>query len=157
MKSQSVKKLLLASLLIVAGYVWWGNLRLLFPEKRLAAPDLVFPTMDSNSARKTHKLQFMPPKVNPFRRWPRASESKAVQSAAVQAVPELLRSSHALVGVVNRGRSSQAIVLSPDGKRTVLTVGDSLNRWKLNEIKDKFVTFGQGKRSDTLWLGKRVR
>jgi hypothetical protein len=156
-KSHSAKKLLLVALLIVAGYVWWGDLKLLFPSKRLAEPTAVASITDTAHVVKALALSFMAPRVNPFHRWVRTAGNSAMKPAAAQPVPELLHTSHALVGLVNRGKTSQAIVLAPESKRKVLAAGDSLNNWKLVEIKDNHATFRQGKRSDTLWLGKKPK
>lgn len=152
MTAARIKKGLFAVLLVVAGYIWWGNIQLFMsaqPEDTPLPASEVHHTPRGGSA---SSLPYLPPKVNPFRKY---SVSTAQTGEAVKPKPpELppLHSTHKLRGIVGKGKLAQAIVQLSDRSTRILSTGDSLESWQLKEIKDFYVTFLNGKHHDTLFL-----
>ena len=156
MKSNTVKKLALAVLLLVFVYIWWGNLKMFFSESSYSEQAFQIRTPTDSQAVQPGSLQYQPPQVNPFRRpAPSTKTQPAKPTAAKQQAKPLPRLSaqYALAGVVTEKGEPQAVVRLPDGSSTIVTLGDSIEQWELAEINKRHVVFRHKKERDTLWLG----
>lgn len=154
MKSARLKQASLAVLLLIAGYIWWGNFRLFCAPKNETSPI----GANKGTAEKTPRstsLEYQDPKINPFQRFevvntpPISAQSRS--TPAVRA-PEMVSGRYRLVGVVLKSDQSQAVFMEPDSGTIILTLGDSLLRWQLLSIRDTVIVFGNEKRRDTIRL-----
>jgi len=164
MKPGTIKKIAFAVLLLIAGYIWWGNLRSFqssvapgLPEQQAAA-DTADPTAKNRAA-----IAYVEPKVNPFLNKARADASQPPQPPVSRTqrpgprnTPPSPSTRCTLKGLVRESETPQVVVVFEDLTSAVLSVGDSLGTWQLIAIRDSLAVFKLEKAYDTLWLdGKR--
>lgn len=154
MKSERAKKIILGVLVLVAVYIWWGNLHLFVgtesnePFRNEGSKERIVNNTDGPP------LKYMDPRTNPFRNSlaARSEVSQQVQKPVPNIPPPSIDPGLTLTGVLRRGSTSQVVVASKSGTTEVLTVGDSLGPWVLTGIYENYAVFRQGKTQDTLWL-----
>jgi len=150
MTGDRVKKLILFALFLVAGYVWYGNVKLLSGDNRAAFAE-------QNTARRSvpterRKLEYTEPLHDPFHEPLPEPASPRANSSPPEPVFQgpLLRENHVWIGFLKAGRKGVAIVRSPSGKEHLLSSGDSLSGWRLRETKEEFLVFEFNAVRDTL-------
>jgi len=148
------KRIILFLLLLIAGYVWWCNIKALHPRQAEA---------DSQSGPGSQKnpllgqkppLQYCEVKINPFRRPDQRTRSPGTDRPAEKRPKPTLQSTvvSRLTGILRKGDSSQAVVGLENHTPLVLSLGDSLVDWELRAITAISAVFQRGKCFDTLWL-----
>ncbi|MBK7143318.1 MAG: hypothetical protein IPH75_14685 [bacterium] len=151
MTANRIKKILLTALVAVALYIWWGNLQLLTSQsvEEAAIVEPIRPPVDSKRA-----LVYQPPKINPFvlRQVEEINEADTLEALPSPVVPESAHEVWQLVGIVKTKKRSTAVFSNHEGKTTVCAVGDSLGRWEVQTITDKYTIASQENWRDTLWL-----
>jgi len=164
MKSNRIKKIVLAILLLVAGYIWWGNLRSFrssVVSEVSGGPAVEEMTMVSSSDR--GRIAYVEPKVNPFLKkskpdapQPERPPSSRMQRPVSRNTPPAPSTRCTLKGLVKESETPQVVVVFEDRTSAVLSVGDSLGVWQLVAIRDSLAVLRLEKAYDTLWLdGKR--
>lgn len=153
MASQRTKRILLAVLLVILLYVWWGNLKLFFPPSPVPQEVPRSGTVSVGSDTQAH-LVYREPRINPFLR-PRTDDvSKQSKSPVPRPGPSvaLVSGSYTLSGIVTKGATSQAVIRTDQDSTFILATGDSLVGWRVVEITSNRVVFSHEKLRDTLRL-----
>lgn len=157
MTSTRLKKGLLAVLLIVAGYIWWGNIQFFTQSD---ASSMMEP--DGGSEISTEPVAatvvpaWEPPRVNPFQRITYSTAPPDRPRAPAPPKPEL-PPEYGLTGFLQRGNQSQAVIRIGQGGSTVLSIGDSLGAWQLVNVIDQAAILLNEKTYDTLRLETPVQ
>ena len=152
MKVAAWKKWLLGILAVIMVYIWYDAFQMMYPETtglRVTMPK----DSQAASVSSIEQLQYRPPKVNPFRK-PSMTQSQQAKSPQLNETPEpvaVFNEQYRLIGVLRRDSQSQAVV-TVDDSSLVLSIGDSLDNWQLQQIAENSVVFNHGKNQDTLWL-----
>ncbi len=152
MTTRRVKQVLLMLLLVIAGYIWWGNLALLFPTTVPVDTQAPGDTLGASRALLPDPVVYREPRVNPFLHAiagpPDQSHERTTQPAGPVAFPRSLQ----LAGVLCLGKSSQAVLqLDPQTTKT-FSLGEHFGEWTLIEVTDETAVFGADKARDTLHL-----
>ena len=152
MTTSRIKKGLFAILLVVAGYIWWGNIQSFrnAPVDEFSIPEVAPRHQPTKIV--TSQIPYQSPKVNPFRRYGIATNMNSGIKPAPPPQAELLHIAHRLKGIVGKGSTAQAVVQLPDQTSKILSLNDLLGVWRVKEIRDVYITFVNGKRHDTLFL-----
>lgn len=159
MKSSTIKRTVLAVLVLVAGYIWWGNLRS-FQSSIMPNPPEQPAANNVEPGDKTRgQIAYVEPKVNPFQNKPKPDLSQPVRPPVSRNERPTSRNAPpppsarcTLKGLVKELETPQAIIVFDDRTSVVLSVSDSLDTWQLVTIRDNLVVFKQEKAYDTLWL-----
>ncbi len=158
MKSSTLKKILLAALVVVAGYVWWGNLTQFYGGQTYESYDSGRESTTNNVDNKRAQLAYKPPKINPFRRFPSQNKVAPPTNTRRRSEPPpvpvpALSTQYTLSGILSKQDRPQAVVRCPGNISTVVTVGDSLGNWEVIVVSERSLICQQGKTHDTLWHG----
>ena len=154
--TKRVKQVLLGLLLAVAGYIWWGNLALLFPSTVPVEEHVPLDTLGNSQTATSIVVAYREPKVNPFLHAVAAPHNQQREHAPAPSGPVPLPATLHLVGVLCFGESSQAVLqVDPQTTRT-FTLGERLGEWTLIEVTDATAVFNAGKARDTLHLVGRL-
>lgn len=164
MGSKRLKKLLLAALIPVLVYIWWGNIALFLGStggeyyRPLAPRETATETIRTGHVQSAHlesaRLEYREPLVNPFTSASiddRRRDSTVVKRPRPEPSP-LLGDSLRLRGVIPRGQSPQVIVADRSGATRIVSVGDTIIGWKLVEVGTDNATFKKDGRRETLRL-----
>jgi Tfp pilus assembly protein PilP len=157
MRSRRVKRLLLVVLTVLLIYVWWGNVQLFLPQTHEADSMPSHPPQPQPNEAPEQTLTYRPPVVNPFRRPKRTPKAKAERKEERKVAPPAVKLGDEVrvSGILERGSSSQAVIALPGGLSQVMSVGDSLDLWKLVVVGDEYVVFKRDRARDSLWLGSK--
>lgn len=152
MTAVSRKRILLGVLLIVLAYVWWDGFHKMYPDT--AAYLTHAPVGNANPTRGavSSELVYREPKTNPFFRpqqQPAGTQPRQGGNLPTGVPP--LRVNNKLIGVLGRGKQSQA-VMSTETQNVVVSLGDSVGAWELLMIGNNYAVFRHEKQRDTLWL-----
>jgi len=155
MKSDRIKKGLFVVLGLIAVYIWWGNIDLMFNQGKVYQ----IPATKSNhssisSSGSNAQLPFRKVRINPFRRMSiTQNQQQPTQTKNNDSPPpHPLHLSYFLTGILHRGQSSQAVLETNDGQSLVLSVNDSIQNWELKQVESDHAIFHQGRYHDTLRL-----
>ncbi len=161
MKSQNLKRIILAVLAIVLFAVWWDNLKLFYGNEN-KYDDLV--QFEGKPVKKITQrnlqLEYKPPRVNPFWRADLIdNENRQLQEriAVAPVIIEKPSSRHKLLGVLKDKKKPQAVLNSNQGTTAVLSVSDSLENWVLITVDTNLIVFRKEKIYDTLWLATNIK
>ena len=160
MKSDTIKKLVLAALLLVFIYIWWGNLKLFFGGSSYSEQAYQTSVRADSQSAETGGLEYRLPRVNPFQRQIAAQQRRQEKPAPAKQQPRStpkLSEAYTLAGVLTEKAEPQAVLRLPDGSSAILTVGDSIGQWRLTAIGERQVVFTHGKEHDTLRLGDTAK
>lgn len=158
MKSKTTKQVLFAILLIVFGYIWWGNIRLFMQSDDEQVSFFDEPvTTTQTASRAVASIDFKPYKVNPFVPTFGQPSQPTTTTKKQTVAPQItkLSASYQLQGVIEQGKVSQAILKSADGQSIVLGLGDTLATWRLTQVLKQSAIFKQGTHADTLTLANQ--
>lgn len=152
MKTVHWKWWFLGVLALVMIFIWNNAFETMYPES--SGLQLTTPSVTRVTDRHPgERLQYQPPKVNPFKR-PTATPAQPTQqrrpAQRPEPIPEL-NSQYRLAGILGGSDQSQAVITL--GERSqVLSIGDSLDTWELRQITARLAVFKHSKHQDTLWL-----
>lgn len=152
MKTVHWKWWLLGALAVVMIFIWYDAFDTIYPES--AELQLTTLSRRQSAGHRTGKrLEYHPPKVNPFKR-PTAAPAQPTQqrrqAPRPEPIPEL-NSQYRLTGILGGSAQSQAVVALGE-RSSVLSIGDSLDTWELRQITARLAVFKHGKNQDTLYL-----
>ena len=154
MKSDKVKKVILGALILVAGYVWYGNIQLLRNRKETVPISAYASVKDDNSpAALTIALRFVSPKFDPFRAARPVQETTKIPE---EVTPEPLQITprpseiYTLVGRLGTKGREMVAMQDHEGHQQLLNTRDTIGSWRLTSVLDESAVFVSGGVADTL-------
>ena len=158
MKSNRIKKIILAVLTIVVVYIWYGNLKMYTGTDRVSNVSAEQERSKNSLLSKSQSLlTYIEPKLNPFeapgKSDPSQSQSRSrIVNRIPDPPPKAPSQSYKMVGSLNSGKTRIATLKETSGRQLLISPGDSLAGWKTVRIREDRIIFGHKKLRDTLRL-----
>jgi len=155
MKSNRTKKFILLALLAVLIIIWIKNLSVF---ENPTAYNLVKTSKVNKISKAVNQIgmiEYKEPKFNPFS-IPEIAEPRkeTVQNIKNNASSEIAKISgrYRIDGIVTEKDRPQAILRKGDQSCILVSIGDSLDGWRVDKILDEKIIFSYGRGRDTLHL-----
>lgn len=152
MRSEKVKRSILALLVLTLGYVWRNAFDTIIPS---SAGEYGLPGPGAETITHTEHpdLLFREPRINPFKAPAAKTETTPTnvrRQTLKPSLPPRPAESYQLAGIIKQGQSSQAVIVFPGGASTIMSIGDSLSGWVLHLVNEDKIVFRHAKERDTL-------
>ncbi|MCH9032242.1 MAG: hypothetical protein IIB00_08295 [candidate division Zixibacteria bacterium] len=158
MKSNRVKKIILAVLTLVVVYIWYGNLKIYTGTDTVSIVSAEQESSKNVSGSKPENvLTYIEPKLNPFEAPEKSDASpgqnkRRIVNKIPDPPPKAPSQSYKMVGSLNSGKTRIATLKETSGRQLLISPGDSLAGWKTVRIRQDRIIFGHKKLRDTLRL-----
>lgn len=155
MKSDKIKWILLAVLIIVAAAIWINNLNLFKSESEYFQVRKGSTSEKISEKTQAPDIDYKKPKLNPFVK-PKPAETAIETPAKGKPQPEKpvappkVSDRYHLDGIVIESENPQGILKGLDGSNILITVNDTLDSWQVIKITDELIVLSHDKYRDTL-------